>query len=95
LSLHVFTLKHEGQKHKVALDLLEPAKPELKALNPSYRVACTAYRQNAGDGKLAAQGLTLKGEIPVKELVRWARSKGFLAWEGSASKPQPALQPAS
>jgi hypothetical protein len=76
-----FTLKHDGRKRRMALVSLHPAMPQLRSDNTRYYLSCGAYAPDKGTGRMEYQGVSIRGNIPIQELVRWALRKGYLAWE--------------
>ena len=97
--MQLFTMKHAHRKHRMNLVSLHPAKANGKPAEGLYFVSCGAYRKGAKTGRMEYQGLALEGDVPVKELVRWAKRKGFLKWHQNGQvrgvkaktngKPQP------
>ena len=79
--MKLFTLKHDGKKHRMGLVALQPAKQQDASKPDEFHVACGAFKQGQEGQKQAPTGLCLHGDVPVKELVRWARRKGFLKWK--------------
>ncbi len=79
--MFTFTLKHDGRKHRMALVSLFPAAPQAKGDNTRYYVSCGAYAPDKGSGRMEYQGVSIRGDVPIGELVRWALRKGFLQWE--------------
>jgi hypothetical protein len=93
--MQLFTMKHAHRKHRMDLVSLHPAKANGKSAAGIYFVSCGAYRKGAKTGRMEYQGLALEGDVPVKELVRWAKRKGFLKWHQNGhvlgvKKPQAA-----
>ncbi|MCY3024593.1 MAG: hypothetical protein NTW87_36930 [Planctomycetota bacterium] len=78
--MELFTMKHAHRKHRMNLVSLHPAKANGKPAAGMYFVSCGAYRKGEKTGRMEYQGLALEGGVPVKELVRWAKRKGFLKW---------------
>ena len=74
-----FTLRHDGRKHRVALTSLYPATRNGQTDAAAYYVGCGVYRQ--GPARMDWTGMSIHGEIPVAELVRWGLRKGYLNWE--------------
>ena len=79
--MKLFTLKHDGKKHRMGLVTLQPAKQQDASKPDEFHVACGAFKQDQEGQKQAPTGLCLHGDVPIKELVRWARRKGFLKWK--------------
>jgi hypothetical protein len=79
--MFTFSLKHDGRKRRMALVSLHPATPQVKGDNTHYYVSCGAYAPDNGSGRMEYQGVSIRGDVPIQELVRWALRKGFLAWE--------------
>ncbi len=75
-----FTLKYAKKKYRMSLVSLHPARNGDKRDPKTYYVSCGAYKREAVSGRMAFKGLALEGKVPVVELVRWARKKGFLKW---------------
>ncbi|MBE7465421.1 MAG: hypothetical protein HS116_25270 [Planctomycetes bacterium] len=78
--MELCTLKYAGRKYRVSLVSLKRARQTGKRGAKSYSVTCGAFKRDAGTGRMAFQGLALEGDVPLVELVRWARRKGFLKW---------------
>ncbi len=83
--MNTFTLRHDGRKRRMALVSLYPSQPSIRCDNSSYHVSCGAYAHDARSGRMEYQGVSVRGEIPVCEMVRWAIRKGFLTWEQERS----------
>jgi hypothetical protein len=79
--MFTFTMKHGGRKRRMALVSLYPATPKSKGDNTHYYVSCGAYAPHKGSGRMEYQGESIRGDVPICELVRWALRKGFLQWE--------------
>jgi hypothetical protein len=69
--MRTFTIKYDSKKHRVALTTFCPS--DRSADDYSYRVCCGTY-----DKQNKWTGLSLDGEIPVPEMIRWAYRKGYL-----------------
>jgi len=78
--MHTFTIKHDGRKHRMALVSLHPVTPYAQSDDTHYFISCGAYARDGG-GRMEYQGVSIRGDVPIQELVRWALRKGFLAWE--------------
>ncbi|MCK6470863.1 MAG: hypothetical protein L6R28_03875 [Planctomycetes bacterium] len=78
--MDLFTLKYAGKKYRMSLVSLHPAHQGDKRDPKTYLVSCGAYKREAVSGRMVFKGLSLQGNVPVVELVRWARRKGFLKW---------------
>ncbi len=78
-----FTLRHDGRKHRVRLVSLYPADHAPDAdRRESYHVGCGIYTPDPHDrDRLEWTGMSVNGDIPVPELVRWGLRKGYLKWE--------------
>ena len=83
--MKLFTLKHDGKKHRVGLIMRQPSKSPKAEKQELYWVSCVAFKQPDETSKPLATGLKLVGDVPVKELVRWAKRKGFLEWNRTAT----------
>jgi hypothetical protein len=82
--MKLFTLKHAGKKHRMGQVTLQPGKPQTPDKPELCAIACGAFTQDEASKKHKPTGLALRGEVPVKELVRWAKRKGYLKWNRSA-----------
>ncbi len=79
--MHTFAIKHDGRKCRMSLVSLYPAASQSRCDNTHYFLSCGAYAPDNGSGRMEYQGLSIRGNVPINELVRWALRKGFLAWE--------------
>jgi hypothetical protein len=63
----------------MALVSLHPADGQPKGDHTHYFVSAGAYAEE--QGRQEYQGLSVSGNVPIAELVRWGLRKGFLTWE--------------
>jgi hypothetical protein len=77
--MHQFTLKRNHRKHHMALVSLYPAEGQPKGEPTHYYLSAGAYAE--AHGRQEYQGLSVSGDIPIAELVRWGLRKGLLTWK--------------
>jgi len=74
--MKTFTIKYEGKKHRVCLSSFYPTEESKRGSENTYHVSCGTYDKND-----KWTGLSIRGSIPIPEMIRWAYRKGLIKFE--------------
>jgi hypothetical protein len=80
--MHIFPVRHGRHTRQAALTSLYPASRQSDS--EAYSVSCGIYEPRPHDPhEMKWTGLSLDGQVPVPEFIRWALRKGYLKWKTS------------
>ena len=77
--MHTFTIKRRAhERRRVAMVSLYPSFGQQEETH--YHLDLGSYTPTGYCGREEWTGESLKGDIPIDQLVRWAVRRGFLTW---------------
>lgn len=80
--MHTFPVRHGRRIRQAVLTSLYPATRNSES--EAYSVTCGVYEPCSQDpDAMKWIGLSLDGQVPVPEFIRWALRKGYLKWKRS------------